>query len=139
MYAEGRGVFEDQAATVRWYRKAALQGNAEAQYKLGVIYAKGRGVPQESVEALKWFRMAAEQGDILAQYNLGAMYANGEGIPVNYILAYQWWDLASEKGDLRANEFKLIIAERMTPDQVAEARKLAAEWSARHESANERP
>jgi TPR repeat protein len=47
MYDEGRGVPQDDAEAVRWYRKAAEQGDAEAQGKLGVMYANGRGVPND--------------------------------------------------------------------------------------------
>ena len=47
---------------VRWWRKAADQGNAGSQNILGVCYENGNGVPQSSPEALKWFKMAAAQG-----------------------------------------------------------------------------
>ena len=40
----------------------AEQGQAGAQYNLGVIYASGAGVPQDDAEAARWYRLAAEQG-----------------------------------------------------------------------------
>ena len=43
----GQGVPQDYAEAVTWYRKAAEQGDADAQYNLGVMYAKGQGVPQD--------------------------------------------------------------------------------------------
>jgi len=43
MYANGRGVPEDDAEAVRWYRLAAEQGHAHAQYNLGVKYDNGDG------------------------------------------------------------------------------------------------
>jgi len=46
----------------------AKQGNASAQYNLGIIYNKGEGVPQDSAEAVKWYRLAADQGYASAQY-----------------------------------------------------------------------
>ena len=46
MYADGRGVPEDDAEAVRWYRLAADQGQSGAQLNLGVMYANGEGVPQ---------------------------------------------------------------------------------------------
>ena len=58
----------------RWYRKAAGQGDAEAQYSLGWMYEQGKGVSQDYSEAAKWYREAAVQGDAEAQNNLGAMY-----------------------------------------------------------------
>ena len=46
MYDNGRGVPQDDTEAVKWYRKAAEQGHAEAQNNLGVMYLNGRGVPQ---------------------------------------------------------------------------------------------
>lgn len=50
----------DDAAVL--LRAAAEQGNAEAQYNLGVMYLEGLGVTQDSVEAYAWIRTAAAQG-----------------------------------------------------------------------------
>lgn len=47
---------------MEWYRKAAEQGDAAAQYNLGWMYWKGHGVWQSDTEAMKWYRKAAEQG-----------------------------------------------------------------------------
>ena len=52
----------------------AEQGDAAAQYNLGLMYYTGQGVPQDYKEAVKWYRLSAEQGDATAQYNLGVMY-----------------------------------------------------------------
>ena len=57
--------------------QAAEQGDADAQYNLGVMYANGRGVRQDDAQAVQWYRKAAEQGDAEAQFNLGVMYADG--------------------------------------------------------------
>ncbi|WP_295388321.1 tetratricopeptide repeat protein, partial [Thiolapillus sp.] len=67
MYAEGQGVRQDLKEAVKWYRRAAEQGYALAQYNLGVIYNNGQGVQQDKKEAVKWFRKAAEQGYASAQ------------------------------------------------------------------------
>ena len=63
MYATGRGVAEDDAEAVDWYRKAAEQGVATAQNNLGIMYYNGQGVPQDYVQAHKWFNLAAAQGN----------------------------------------------------------------------------
>ena len=73
----GQGVPQDYAEAVNWYRKAADQGNADAQSNLGWMYCTGRGVPQDDAEAVSWYRKAADQGNAAAQSNLGWMYANG--------------------------------------------------------------
>ena len=54
MYENGRGVTQDHAEAVNWYRLAAEQGYAWAQNKLGVRYADGEGVTQDHAEAVKW-------------------------------------------------------------------------------------
>ena len=77
MYDNGHGVPQDYAAAVSWYRKAAEQGDADAQYNLGVMYDAGQGVPQDYAAAVSWYRKAAEQGYAGAQYNLGVMYERG--------------------------------------------------------------
>ncbi|MEG1788763.1 MAG: tetratricopeptide repeat protein, partial [Kiritimatiellia bacterium] len=69
-YANGEGVARDEAEAVKWYRMAAAQGYAAAQYNLGVCYAKGEGVARDTVEAVKWYRKAAEQGDSKAKKEL---------------------------------------------------------------------
>jgi TPR repeat protein len=47
---------------VKWYREAADQGYAFAQYNLGLCYWKGEGVPQDDLEAYVWLSLAAAQG-----------------------------------------------------------------------------
>ena len=56
---KGHGVPQDYAEARKWYRLAAAQGNAEAQFNLGIMYANGHGVPQDYVQAHKWFNLAA--------------------------------------------------------------------------------
>ena len=55
-------------------KKQAEQGDAEAQFKLGVCYDNGNGVPQSDTEAVKWWSLAAKQGCVEANYNLGVCY-----------------------------------------------------------------
>ena len=69
----------------------AEQGNAVAQFNLGVMYANGQGVPKDDAEAARWYRLAAEQGHDGAQVNLGIMYDNGEGVPKDPAEAVRWY------------------------------------------------
>ena len=62
-------------------RSLAEQGDAEAQFHLGVSYATGEGVPKDAVKAVEWMRKAAEQGYAEAQFNLGLMNKKGNGVP----------------------------------------------------------
>ncbi len=81
-FDEGVAAFNrgDYATALREFRPLAEQGNARAQYNLGVMYENGRGVPQDYAKALQWYRKAAEQGVALAQNNLGVMYRKGRGV-----------------------------------------------------------
>ena len=72
---------QDDLDTVR---QAAEQGDADAQFYLGVMYASGQGVPEDDAEAVKWYRRAAEQGEKAeAQLSLGFMNYLVEGVPKN--------------------------------------------------------
>ena len=61
MYAEGRGVVQDDRESVRWFRLAAEQGDAEAQGGVGLACGTGRGVPQDFVASHMWMTLAAAQ------------------------------------------------------------------------------
>ncbi len=123
------------ATALRLFRPLGEQGNASAQYNLGVMYALGQGVLQDDVQAAKWFRLAAEQGNPYAQLLLGIMYWDGRGVPQDDVQAHMWFNLAAsrfsapevEKRDLAVKN-RDIIASRMTPTQLAEAERLAREW-----------
>ena len=82
-FAKGAAAYEngDYTAALREWKPLAEQGDAGAQYNLGVMYYHGRGVPQDYKTAMKWYRLAAEQGDADAQFNLGVIYGKGEGVP----------------------------------------------------------
>ena len=98
MYYYGRGVPQDYAEAVRWYRKAAEQGYAKDQLILGDIYYLGKAVPQNMAGAAHWYRKAAEQGDPKAQSSLAHAYYSGEGVPQDYSEAARWNRKAAEQG-----------------------------------------
>ncbi len=113
---------------MKWYRLAAEQGISHTQTNLGLMHSIGQGVPQDSTEAAKWYRLAADQGDSEAQYELGAMYEKGRGIPQNYTLAHMWFNLASSAGLETGSRNRDRIASKISPDQIAQAQRLAVEW-----------
>ena len=88
----------DFATALREWTPLAKQGNADAQYNLGVMYNEGKGVPQDDKTAVKWYKLAAKQGYAHAQYNLGVMHERGEGVPEDYKTAVKWYKLAAEQG-----------------------------------------
>jgi uncharacterized protein len=63
MYYNGEGVPQDYKAAVKWYRKAAEQGDASAQYNLGLMYYNGEGVPPNNILAYAWISLPAISGD----------------------------------------------------------------------------
>ena len=65
-----------------WYRKAADQGNASAQYKIGVFYENGYGVTQDKEQAMQWYKKAAEQGNESAKSAIDRMQSSGMGAAV---------------------------------------------------------
>ena len=73
MYANGCDVTKDEVEALKWYRKAADQGDADAQYSLGVMYANGDGVTKDDAEAYKWWLLAGAQGDETAKENNGVI------------------------------------------------------------------
>ena len=118
---------------MKWYRKAAEQGNANAQNNLGLMYKRGEGVPQDYAEARKWYRKAAEQGLADAQYNLGIMYNEAQGVTQDYVQAHMWWKLAAAQGDEDARKNRDIIAKKMTPADISKAQAMAREWMEKHQ------
>lgn len=97
-YYSGYEVTRDYSEALKWYRRAAYQGHANAQTNLGNMYSWGCGVTQNHTEAVKWYRLAADQGDSVAQYNLGEMYEDGHGVTQDYGEAVKWYQLAAEQG-----------------------------------------
>ncbi len=79
--------------------------------------------------AINEFRPLAEQGDASAQFNLGVMCARGQGVPQDYVQAYRWYTLAAGQGDDLAGKVKDYLGESMTLHQLAEAQRLAGEWT----------
>lgn len=82
--------------------------------------------------ALRKFKSAAAQGNASAQSNLGVMYGKGQGVVQDFTRAHMWSNLSAVKGDSDTVKNRDIIAYKMTPQQIAEAQKLARECQARN-------
>ena len=118
----------DYTTAFQLWRPLAAQGDAVAQYNLGIMYDNGFGVPQDYAEALKWYRLAAAQGLDSVQSNLGVMYRLGQGVPQDQVLAHMWFNLATAQGNKNARKNRDIAASLMTREQIDKAQKLAREW-----------
>ncbi len=97
------GVLQNFEEAVFWWKKAADQGNDEAQFSLGKAHAEGEGVPQDYAEAVRWWKKAADQGNDEAQFRLGVAYAKGEGVPQDYAEAARWYRKAADQGGVEAH------------------------------------
>ena len=63
MYYEGRGVDRNYAEAVKWFRRSALQGFPDAQYRLGMMYCRGKKVSEKKIKrCIHWLRRASAQG-----------------------------------------------------------------------------
>ncbi len=89
---------KNYAEALKWYRKAADQGNSDAQTSLGLLYSKGLvGLPDDP-SAAYWYRRAAKKGNAVAQWNLGFLYFVGSGVPKDRITGYVLLSLAIHNG-----------------------------------------
>jgi hypothetical protein len=80
----------------RWLRFAAVNGDADAQFWLGIAYQRDWFGAFDNQEALKWIRRAAAQGLPDAQFRLGQMYEDGEGVPQSNLSAATWYRRAAD-------------------------------------------
>ena len=60
---DGTGVDEDPEQAFYWFMKSASQGDADAQYAVGVCYEEGLGTEADLNEAREWYSRAAAQGN----------------------------------------------------------------------------
>lgn len=105
-----------------WARKAAATGNAEGQYRMGLLWH-----PDDEGDSAGWFKLAAAQGHTKAQVVLGSIYAETDK-PESYF----WYSLALAraedewKANVQAESDK--VAKSLTKEQIAEVQKRVKEW-----------
>ena len=88
--------------TFEWTEKVASQGDAQAQFYLGLMYENGQEVEKNDTKALEWYNRAAFQGDAQAQFAIGVMYSNGQGIEKNDAKAFYWYEKSALQGNAKA-------------------------------------
>src|SRR5260370_16475663 len=81
MYASGEGVPKDDKKALEWFKKAAEQGYADAEYNLGTRYLFGSATERDFETAAHWFLKAAEQANLSAPDTLGRMSLIATGLP----------------------------------------------------------
>jgi TPR repeat protein len=123
---------ENYAKAAGLYRQDAELGVTAAQLSLAIMYLDGQGVAQDFQQAAKWFEKATEFGNAEAQHNLGQLYQEGKGVPKDLVAADKWFRLAGAGGSAAK------VEKDMTPEQIAQAAKLAEEWRANFNKAKGR-
>ncbi len=111
----------------------AAAGDPDAQFSLGKNYEAGRsGLKKDYAMAARWYRKSAEQGNAYAQASLGILYHSGKGLPHDDMQAEMWFIVASNGVDKNdrdtVTEMRDSVAAHLTPEQIAEAKRLAADW-----------
>jgi hypothetical protein len=145
MYDSGKGVPQNRAEALRWFRMAASKGDDWSMNKIGSMYDQGLGVSENQAEALRWRLMAADKGNALAMAMLGLMYSSGLGVPQNNEEGYFWSSLSAsvalsdfvssndprstlEKGRKARDE----AAATLSPAKVADVRERTQKWIETH-------
>ncbi|MCE0496526.1 MAG: DUF3592 domain-containing protein [Methylacidiphilales bacterium] len=97
------GYPKDPAEAAKWLRKAADQGNADAENMLGQLYAGGKGVDKDLVQAVAWLQKAADQGEPHACASLGYAYEKGlGGLTQDTPTAIAWYRKAGKEPHAQA-------------------------------------
>lgn len=124
----------DYATALRELKPLAEKGQSVAQVTLGLMYYQANGVAQDLHEALKWFLRAADQGEEMAQLSLGFLYAAGQGVDRDFVQAYMRLSLCLADPNVGANcrKNRELVSHQMTPAQIAEGQRLAADWKQKH-------
>jgi TPR repeat protein len=118
---------QDYSEALKWYRRAAEQGDKEATYQVGGLYCSGEGVPKDCAEGLRWYLNAAERGAISASCTLAQLYEFGApGVKQDYAEAYFWYSLSTDI--IPCSGRKDAIALKITPQQKAAGDKRVAAW-----------
>ena len=99
------------ALAAYWYRQAARQGMANAQYNLGHFYLQGIGVPQDTSKTILWWEQAAHQDYPQAQHNIGTIYFEGIGVGKDIQLAKLWFARCVKLGNESCKESLRIVEE----------------------------
>jgi hypothetical protein len=107
----------------------AIQLDAATLYDLGFSCPTMRSDPQTALLPRQWMCLSAHQGDQNAQYVLGKYYRQGSNLVLqDPIEAYKWLSLAAKDGDATTKRLRDVFARQLTPEQIAEAERLVAEW-----------
>jgi TPR repeat protein len=114
---------------VNWYRKAAEQGNMEAQYHLGFCYLNGHGITNDDLMAFHWINKAARQGDGDSLCIMGTCYAAGwECLQRDIAEAYKFFTHAHAQGQKDAAGWLKALHDWASPQELEEGERRARKY-----------
>jgi TPR repeat protein len=125
-YLGSYGVRQDYAGALELIRPAAEAGLANAQNTLGVMLREGHGAPRNEQEAEQWFRRSATQGNARAWSNLGHLLISSTD-RARRVEGFTALIMASDQAEITATRTLEELLEKSLADEVAEARRAAAE------------
>jgi len=102
-YLKGEGVLQDFSQAATWFRRAADQGDADAQFALGRTYQYGLRHDDYSIAA-SWYFLAADQGHSGAAFELGSLYESGQGVRQDHAHAEAYYRQAAQRGHEQAQQ-----------------------------------
>jgi len=118
----------DYPKALNLFKPLAEKGDALAQFQVGMMIEQGQGAEVNFDIAYYWYKKAAEQGMADAYFALGQLYARGLAVPQDTVQAYAWFDLAVRGGHAVAGDWLNMQANKMMPDQIEAARRIADGW-----------
>ncbi len=122
LLAQGAAAFEagnyEDAANA--WRPLAEEGDAKAQFNMGLLHEAGLGVPEDAVQAAAWYERAALQGVTAAQYNLAVLLQEGRGVPEDAAQALYWLEVAALGGEGSEREQAADAAARLAETRPAD-------------------
>ncbi len=105
---------------------AAEQGDAIAQFSMGMRYYTGKEAQQDYAIAAEWFAKSAKQGYATAQANLGVLYLYGQGVQQDSELAVEWLEKSAEQGLIDAQMYLMQL--NLFGDRVPQNAEVAYKW-----------
>ncbi|MGP8233258.1 MAG: hypothetical protein ACLQL2_11450 [Methylovirgula sp.] len=137
LYEKGVGVPRDLGKARALYQHAAEQGNIRAMHNLAVLAADGGDSDRpDYATAAHWFKRAAEFGVRDSQYNYAVLLARGLGVQQDFVASYVWFAIAAAQGDQDSATKRDDVGARLSPDQLATAKAVAASFRPRTPAAD---
>lgn len=130
---------------IKWYRLAAGQGVANAQWHLGDMLLTGHApmhpgsANAEPEEAVQWYLKAANQGHERAQVGLGHCYRDGKGVRQDYAQACKWYSIAARQNKIWGPMYRDPLILKMSSQQIGEAQRQADAFVLHRTMPNEIP